>query len=105
MRKTLLFGSLLAVSLMMMLPAVAAEEAKIAQSTLTSQNLLDMETTYLKEIQDRYKNNPAPQCIIITLAIMFLKLLRWGVLIIFGIILLGILRIIRGQNNTTGVFC
>ena len=44
MRKTLILGSLLAVFLMMMLPTVAAAEAKVAQSATTSPNLLNAQT-------------------------------------------------------------
>ena len=104
MKKTLIFGSLLAVFLMMMLPAVAAAEAKVAQSATTSPNLFNIQTAYFDAIRAKYKDNPSPQTIILlTLAILLLKLLRWGVIFI-GAILLVILKII-GNNNTTGVTC
>jgi hypothetical protein len=106
MRKTLIVGSLLAVFLMMMLPAVAAAEAKVAQSATTSPNLLTSQITYVEAIRAKYKDNPSPQTfIILTLAILFLKLLRWGSVIVIGAIFLIILRLIGGQNNTTGVSC
>jgi hypothetical protein len=106
MKKTLIFGSLLAVFLMMMLPTVAAAEAKVAQSATTSPNLLNAQSVYIEAIRAKYKDNPSPQTIILlTLAILFLKLLRWGSIIVIGVIFLIILRIIRGQNNTTGVSC
>jgi len=98
MRKTLIGGSLLAVFLMMMLPAVAAEEANVVQSS----NLLKIQPEFIESLKDQYLNGPTPQIILITLLILFLKLMRWGVVIIGGIILLIILRIIRG-HNTTGV--
>jgi hypothetical protein len=100
MRKTLIGGSLLAVLLLMMLPAVAAEQVKIAQSA-TTPNLLNAETTYLKAIRQKYNDDPSPQIILITLAILLLKLLRWGLIIIGGIFILAILRIIRNPNNNT----
>ena len=104
MRKTLIFGSLLAVFLMMMLPTVAAAEAKVAQSATTSPYLINIQTTYIDAIRAKYKDNPSPQTfILLTLAILFLKLLRWGVIFI-GVILLIILRM-GGQNNTTSVTC
>jgi hypothetical protein len=103
MRKTLILGSLLAVFLMMMLPAVAAAEAKIAQSATTSPNLINIQTTYIDALRAKNKDNPSPQTfILLTLAILLLKLLRWGVIFI-GLIILFILR--RGHNNTTGVTC
>jgi hypothetical protein len=106
MRKNLIVGCLLAVFLMMMLPAVVAAEAKVAQSATTSPNLLEIQTTYIETIRGKYRDNPSPQCfILLTLGILLLKLLRWGAIILDGIIFLIILRIIRGNNNTTGVFC
>lgn len=102
MRKTLIGGSLLAVFLLLMLPTVAAEEAKVAQSAPTSP-LLDIQTAYLQELREKFKDGPHPQIILITLAILLLKFLRWGVIIFGGIILLIILRILR-KNNTTAVF-
>jgi len=98
MKKTLILGSLLAVFLVMMLPTVAAAETKIAQSAVTSFNFLEIQTTYLEEMQEKYKDGPYPQFIFITLAILLLKLLRWGVIFII-IIILNLLR----SNNTTGV--
>ena len=103
MRKTLILGSLLAVFLMMLLPTVAATEAKVAQSA-TTPYLLNAQSAYIEAIRAKYKDNPSPQTIILlTLAILLLKLLRWGVIFI-GAILLVILKIIR-NNNTTGVTC
>jgi membrane glycosyltransferase len=106
MRKNLILGSLLAVFLMMMLPTVAATEAKVAQSASTSPNLLDAQTTYIEAIREKYKDNPSPQTfIILSLAILFLKLLRWGAIIVIGAIFLVIIRMIRGQNTTSAVGC
>jgi len=100
MKKTLIGGSLLAVVLIMLLPAVAAEQATIARSAITS-NLLNAEITYLEALQQKYNDDPSPQIIFITLAILLLKLVRWGVVIVGGIILLMILGIIRRPNNNT----
>ena len=86
--------------LLLMLPAVAAEQAKITQSASTPY-LLNVETTYLQALQEKYNDGPSPQIIFITLAILLLKLLRWGVVIIGGIILLSILGILRKPNNNT----
>jgi hypothetical protein len=100
MRKTLIGGSLLAVLLLLMLPAVAAEQVKIAQSA-TTPNLLNVETTYVEAIRQKYKDTPSPQIILITLAILLLKLLRWGLVIIGGILILSILGLFRNPNNNT----
>jgi hypothetical protein len=100
MRKTLIGGSLLAVLLLLMLPAVAAEQVKIAQSA-TTPNLLNVETTYVEAIRQKHKDTPSPQIILITLAILLLKLLRWGLVIIGGILILSILGLFRNPNNNT----
>jgi len=101
MRKTLIFGSLLTVFLILMLSAVSAEESKVVQSAQRSPYLLKAQETYMETIRAQYANNPSPQTIIITLMIMLLKLIRAGMLFIDAVILLIILRIIRGgQNNT-----
>ncbi|HWR28042.1 MAG TPA: hypothetical protein VN377_06370 [Candidatus Thermoplasmatota archaeon] len=100
MRKTLIGSSLLVVLLLLMLPAVTAEQVKIAQSATTT-NLNTIEATYMEAIRQKYKDNPSPQIILITLAILLLKLLRWGLVIIGGILILAILGILRKPNNNT----
>ena len=98
MKKTLIGVSLLAAFVIMMLPAVAAEEATIAQS-----NLLTIQTMKLDALIEKYKENPEPQIIFLTLAILLLKLLRMGMILIGGIVLLVVLRILGKQNNSTAV--
>jgi hypothetical protein len=110
MRKKIIICSLLAVFFMLMLPTISAAETKVAQSNTTQQNLYRIEETYIDTIHDKYKNNPIPQCILLTLAILFLKLVRLGKRIItVGIILLigGILLIIKilRNQNTTALIC
>ncbi len=103
MKKTVIVGSLLAVFLLMMLPTVAAEEAKITHTAAMSQNFIEIQTTYLEALKEKFKDDPSPQIFLITLAILLLKLLRWVVVITGGIFLLIILRII-GRNTTSEVF-
>jgi hypothetical protein len=93
----------LAVSLMVMLPAVSAAEATVSQSATSSRYLLNLKDTYLAALQTKYKDSPSPQCIIITLLIMFLKLMRWGIILGVGVILLILLGIGGHGNNTTAV--
>lgn len=103
MRKSVILGSLLAVFLMMMLPAVSAEESKIAQSARMSPYLQAQEA-YLEALTAQFADGPEPQPILLTLAILFLKMIRWGILLFDVMIFLIILRILRGgQNNTTGI--
>lgn len=74
MRKKLCIGSLLAAFLVMMVPLVSAAEYKTVETQLTRpiiQNIIPESVT--KESKD-----PQPNTIIIlTLLILFLKLIRW----------------------------
>ena len=106
MRKTLIFGSLLAVLLMMMLPTVSAAEAKITQTAKPSSYSPSISGIDIVTFREKYKGDPSPQTIILlTLAILFLKLLRWGSILFLGGILLIILLILGRSHNTTGVVC
>ncbi|MFA5102911.1 MAG: hypothetical protein WC525_07120, partial [Candidatus Thermoplasmatota archaeon] len=62
MKKTLIGSSLLAVFLLLMLPTVAAEGMKIAQSG--TQNLLTDEA-YVETLLQNYQDHPSPQIILI----------------------------------------
>lgn len=101
MKKILIGGSLLAVFLLIMLPAVSAEESKVVKSAQTSPYLLKAQETYMETIRAKYANDPNPQTIIITLVIMLLKLIRAGMLFMDAVILFIILKIIRGGQNKT----
>lgn len=100
MKKTLIFGSLLAVFLLVMLPAISAAEMKVAQSAKTSPYLVDIQSAYSEALKAQ-ANGPSPQTIILlTLLIWFLKFLRSAAVIVVGIILLIILKLRSGHNNT-----
>lgn len=94
MRKKLIICSLLAVFLVLMLPAGSAAEAKITKPCLDT-----IQAASIDVIREKNTDGPFPQCILITLVIMLLKLLRWGeIFLILGILLL--IRILRNQNTT-----
>lgn len=103
MKKTVIIGSLLAVFLLMMVPTVAAEEAKVAHTAAMSPNFIENQITTLEGLKEKFMDDPSPQIFLITLAILLLKLLRWIVAITGGVVLLIILRIL-GKNNSTAVF-
>jgi hypothetical protein len=99
MRKTL-FG-LAVVCLLLTLPLVSASEASTGVPTAT-QSTLGIPDLLLQKLRESNDGDPSPQCIIlITLAILFLKVIRWGALIFEGIILLIILKILRNPNTNT----
>jgi hypothetical protein len=100
MRKNLLIGSLLAVTLILLLPTVSAVEFSAAYQP--SYGLSSKEAT-LQTLIKKQTDNPEPNCIILlTIAILFLKLLKWGLGhfriadILFGVILLVILTMLGG---------
>ena len=101
MRKNLIFGSLLAGFLMLLLPAVSAAEANVVQVAKKSPSLLKAQETYMEIIRAKYTNDPNPQTIIITLVIMLLKLIRASMLFMDAVILFIIFKIIGGGQNTT----
>jgi hypothetical protein len=82
MKKNLLFGCLAAIVLLMTLPAVSAAESTVVQSHRTSSYLLTIQDIDTDSIRAKYMENPTPQTfIILTLAILFLKLLRMSILL------------------------
>jgi len=100
MKKTLIFGSLLAVFLLVMLPAISAAEMKVTQSAKTSPYLVDIQSAYSGALKAQ-ANGPSPQTIIIlTLLIWLLKFLRSIAVIVVGVILLIILKLRSGHNST-----
>lgn len=89
MRKNLIFSSLLAVILILMLPAVSAAESKIVQSTQRSPYLLNAQDIAMETIRAKYTNDPNPQTFfLLTLAILFLKLLRMAILLPILVVLI-----------------
>jgi hypothetical protein len=100
MRKNLLIGSLLAATCILLLPAVSAVEFSAAHQPLYS---LSSQEETLQTLIKKHMNNPQPNCIILlTIAILFLKLLKWGLGhfkiadILFGVMLLIIITILGG---------
>jgi len=93
-----------------MLPTVSAAEAKVAHSATTLPDQYRMLATYLDAMRAPNKDNPLPQCILVTLVIILLKLLRWGELFLLGgtfLLIGGIFLIIRflRHHNSTGLVC
>lgn len=105
MKKTIIFSSLLAVFLVAMLPAISAEESNIVKSSRTSPYLLNVQEAYMEVMRTKYANDPNPAPIFLTLAILLLKLLRGGLLLIYGLVLVIILRLISGPSNNTSLAC
>lgn len=74
MRKNLFVGSLLAAFLIMMVPMVSAAEYRTVDAVLSKQHLQRITPESLeKESKDPQSNT----IIILTLLILFLKLVRW----------------------------
>ena len=106
MRKNILCGILMVAFLMVMLPTVAAIEANTVQTAKTPLYLLSIPETDIKILEEKYNDNPSPQTIILlTLGILLLKLLRWGILLIVGVVVLVVLKALGIIQNTTGISC
>lgn len=105
MKKTLVGFSLLAAFLIMMLPTVAAEEAKVARPAVLSSIRHSLQTVDLEAMKEKYKDNPQPQVFLLTLLIMLLKLLRMSIALVGVIVLLIVLRLLGNNNNTTAIGC
>jgi hypothetical protein len=89
MRKTILLGGLLAVFLIFTLPTVSAVESVVVQSSKASSYHLTAQDIDLEKIQAKYSNNPTPQTFfLLTLAILFLKLLRLSMILPILIVLI-----------------
>ncbi len=70
-----------------MLPTVSASQ--FMKSTQKSPYLLTAQDIDLESIQVKYSNNPTPQTLILlTLAIIFLKLLRMSILLPIFVVLI-----------------
>jgi hypothetical protein len=70
-----------------MLPAVSASQ--LMKSTQKSPYRLTAQDIDLESIQAKYSNNPTPQTLILlTLAIIFLKLLRMSILLPIFVVLI-----------------
>jgi len=100
-RIKIIICSLLAIFLMMMLPAVSAIEANAAKETRNSKYLLEIQEIDFKKLKEKYEDdNVEPTFIILyTFLIWFFRVLRWVDVGILFILFLIISRIIG--NNTT----
>lgn len=90
MKKKILFGSILAVFIMVMLPSASAAESE----TAIERNKLRM---YIEELQEEIGSNPVEPTIVLRLLLWLRNLV---LIVIFGIILL----IAGGSSNNTTAF-
>ncbi|MCK4333066.1 MAG: hypothetical protein KAV40_05745 [Thermoplasmatales archaeon] len=100
MKKKLLFGSLLAVFLMMMLPTAYAVESNIVKETMKSQYPIIIPEIDIEELKLKYQNGPEPTFILLLLLSIILNLLRIAKFVIPFILILYIIKKIFGNNTT-----
>jgi hypothetical protein len=100
--KKIVISSFLAVFLMMMLPIASAAGEHIAGAPKISKT--STQETTIQALREKSGTNPEPQTVIIlTIAILILKFLRWGAVFIEGLIFLTLLKILRRPHNVTGL--
>ena len=76
MRKKILFGSLLAVFLMIMLPTVSAIESDAVKETMKSQDPIVIPDIDIEKLKIKYQNGPEPTFFLIFILHQILNLLR-----------------------------
>ena len=104
MKKICIFGSFIAVVLMMMLPSTCAIEANVAIESIESQHPLITPVIDFEKLIKKYKDNPFEPTIFIlfflTQIVRLLRIIKFtGILAIVLIILL----ILKSSGNTTSI--
>lgn len=103
MNKKILFGSMLAVFLMMMLPTASAAEYSTVKETMKSQYPIIIPDIDIEELKLKYQNNPTePTFIILFILTQIIRLLRMvKFTVLFALIYLVIKKIFG--NSTTPI--
>ena len=112
MKKKIVVGSIVAVVLMMMVPAVTAAEANTVQSAMMQQNLLRIPDIDMELLRERAQDDPSPQTVILlTLLILlmrggiiFLQFLRAGTILLLTGIIAILIKILRNRQDNMTAF-
>lgn len=99
MEKKLIFGSMLAIFLIAMLPTTCAVESNFIDKTLELHPVMQQDLI-IKEFENNGKNRPEPTIFLIFLLHQILNILR---IVKFSLPFILIYLIIKGITNTTGI--
>ncbi len=102
MRKKIIFGSLLAVFLMVMLPSACAVESNAVKEPIESRRFFEVQNINIdiEKLIEKITDNSGEPLFILTLLILLLRAIR-GIVWIVGFVILSIIKNIIGNNNTT----
>ena len=101
MRKKIIFGSLLAVFLMVMLPSACAVESNAVKEPIESRRFFEVQNINIdiEKLIEKITDNSGEPLFILTLLILLLRAIR-GIVWIVGFVILSIIRDIIGNNTT-----
>ncbi|UCF12551.1 MAG: hypothetical protein JSW06_11055 [Thermoplasmatales archaeon] len=100
MKKKIMFGSLLAVFLMIMLPIISAIESDTVKETMKSKYIITIPDIDIEESKIKYQNDPEPTFFLIFILKQILNLLRTIKFTALFAILLAIIKSISGSTST-----
>ena len=102
MRGKIIFGSLLAVFLMVMLPSACAVESNAVKEPIESRRFFEVQNINIdiEKLIEKITDNSGEPLFILTLLILLLRAIR-GIVWIVGFVILSIIKNIIGNNNTT----
>jgi len=101
MKMKILFGSLLAVFLMMMLPTVSAVDYNTVKETMKSQYPIIIPDIDIEELKLKYQNNPEPTYVILFILMQIIRLLRIVKFSILSVLLVIIIITFPFLDNST----
>lgn len=101
MRGKIIFGSLLAVFLMVMLPSACAVESNAVKEPIESRRFFEVQNINIdiEKLIEKKTDNSGEPLFILTFLILLLKAIRTTVWIV-GFVILSIIRNIIGNNTT-----
>ena len=99
MRGKIIFGSLLAVFLMVMLPSACAVESNAVKEPIESRRFFEVQNIDIEKLIEKKTGNSGEPLFILTFLILLLKAIRTTVWIV-GFVILRIIRDIIGNNTT-----
>jgi hypothetical protein len=103
MKKKIVIGSILVISLIAMLPSACAIEFSAVKETMESQYPVIIPEIDIEELKEKYKDRPIePTFIILFILSQILNILRT---IKFALLFVIILIIRNATNNTTSIIC
>ncbi len=103
MRKKIIFGTLLAVFVIMTLPTAYAAESSTVKGTMKSQIPIILPDINIEELKLKYQGGPEPTFILLFIFSVIINILRLVKFVLPILIIFQIIKNIIGNN--TGIVC